>query len=82
MDEAKMKQKGEQQFEKRRDYCEKKYGIPCKITSHGNPIDGYDYSCDYENAPFCCEYCVINGDSINPITGRRVYKKKGDQNAK
>ena len=55
-----------------------KYNIPCKGHLSGNPIDGYDYDCDYEKSgEITCDNCICNGGSMNPITGKRVYKRKG-----
>ena len=56
----------------------KKYGISCLGYKRGNPIDGYDWDCEYEKAGFLdCPDCVCNGGHISPVTGKRVYKRKG-----
>ena len=31
---------------------------------------GYEYDCDYPNATFACEYCIINGGEMSPQTGK------------
>lgn len=54
-----------------------KYNIPCKGYYSPATTDGpSEFTCEYENAPFCCEYCIYQGGHTNPITGRRVYKRK------
>jgi ribosomal protein L34E len=56
---------------------------PCLGHTSGNPTDGYDYDCDYENAPDC-ENCLCNfyitGGSIDPRTGKqvKVFKEEND----
>ena len=56
-----------------------KYHVECMEVQHGTPIDGYDFSCDYENAPDNCGDCICNGGNVNPKTGNRPYLKRGDE---
>lgn len=45
--------------------------ISCKGYWSGNPSNGYDFDCEYENSGgFTCEDCVINGGHMSPITGK------------
>ena len=53
-----------------------KYGTPCLGYWGGNPSDGYDFDCKYENSGgITCDNCICTGGEMNPITGKRVYKK-------
>lgn len=55
-----------------------KYSVPCKSFKTGNPIDGYDYDCEYEHSgEITCDDCICNGGSMSPQTGKRVYKRNG-----
>lgn len=45
---------------------------PCCAYRTGNPIDGYDYDCEYEKAPDDCGSCMCNGGRIDPETGRTL----------
>jgi hypothetical protein len=58
----------------------KKYNIPCLgYHSQSTPSSPPEFDCEYENsADFFCDHCVCNGGEMNPITGKRVYKKKGE----
>jgi len=38
--------------------------------------DGQYFDCEYPFADKPCEECVINGGTWNPLTGRRVKKRK------
>lgn len=44
--------------------------IPCKCYQTGNPLDGYEFDCEYEKAPSECDRCVCNFGNVNPITGK------------
>lgn len=44
--------------------------IKCLGYKSGNPIDGYDYSCEYEKADFGCEDCICTGGTMSPQTGK------------
>lgn len=45
--------------------------ITCKGYWSGNPSNGYDFDCEYENSGgFTCENCIINGGHMSPITGK------------
>lgn len=68
----------------------KPLNIPCKTIRCGNPIDGYDIECNYENGyKIECDQCVCTGGSYNPITGeiipkrlRKIQTKKREQEGK
>lgn len=51
-----------------------KYAIPCE-GHYVESWEGREFYCDYENAPDCCSDCICHGGSINPETGKRVYKR-------
>ena len=46
--------------------------LKCKVyRSEGNPVDGYDYYCEYEHSgEINCENCIITGGTISPQTGK------------
>lgn len=45
--------------------------ISCAGYKVGNPIDGYDYECEYEkSSEFGCEECICTGGDRSPISGR------------
>lgn len=46
--------------------------IVCKGYQAGNPTDGYEFDCGYENAgAFNCEDCICNGGTMSPQTGKK-----------
>lgn len=50
--------------------------VPCLGHQSGNPLDGYDYDCDYENsAEFGCDQCICNGGDMSPISGKPLAEK-------
>lgn len=50
--------------------------IPCKGYHTGNPLDGYDFDCEYENsADILCDQCVCNYGIYSPETGKPVSKR-------
>lgn len=49
--------------------------IPCMGLLTGNPIDGYEYSCDYEHGEILCDDRVCNLGDIDPRTGNRANWK-------
>ncbi|MBS6764034.1 MAG: hypothetical protein KH304_10725 [Clostridium sp.] len=47
--------------------------VPCMGRRSGNPLDGYDYDCEYENSvDIFCDDCVCNYGFYNPRTGKRI----------
>ena len=47
--------------------------IPCRSCQCGNPLDGYDYDCEYEKSEgVVCDDCVCNFGFYNPKTGKRI----------
>jgi len=58
--------------------------IQCLGYKSGNPFDGFDYDCEYENASeFGYEDCICNGGDMSPISGKALknttidkYRKK------
>ena len=68
--------RSEQHYQKWLEARRVKYNIPCLGYQGPSTTDGPgEFNCEYENAPDC-DHCVVNGGGINPITGKRVYKKK------
>lgn len=54
----------------------KKYDIPCLYYQVHPYAYGYlDDGCEYDKHPDCQD-CICHGGSINPETGKRVYKRK------
>ena len=56
--------------------------IPCKSFQRGNPIDGYDFDCEYEppnGYPVDCSNCVCTGGHDDPRTGKRFYQKHKEE---
>ena len=46
--------------------------IPCAGREEGNPLDGYDWTCDYAHADKVdCDACIVNGGRMDPRTGKR-----------
>lgn len=53
----------------------KQLNIPCKLYRIGNPLDGYEYECEYyDSSGLCveCDECICNFGHINPINGKRI----------
>lgn len=47
--------------------------IPCLGYPCGNPSDGYDYDCEYnESGCINCDDCVCNYGNYSPQTGKRI----------
>lgn len=47
--------------------------MPCLGYRCGNPLDGYDYDCDYEQSgDISCDDCVCNYGFYNPQTGKQI----------
>ena len=51
-----------------------KYDIPC-LYYHMHPLFD-DEGCGYYDELPDCQKCICQGGSINPKTGKRVYKRK------
>lgn len=43
----------------------------CEGYQCGNPLDGYEYDCNYEFG-ISCDDCVCNYGFYNPQTGKRI----------
>ena len=52
----------------------KKYDIPC-LYYQIYPYTDYEDGCEYGNNTDC-QNCICHGGSINPETGKRVYKRR------
>ena len=51
--------------------------IPCKLIKCGNPLDGYDWDCEYpKSAEMQCDDCICTGGYLDPRTGNRFYRRK------
>lgn len=47
--------------------------IPCRSCLCGNPMDAYEYDCEYEKSgDVACDDCVCNYGFYNPQTGKRI----------
>lgn len=47
--------------------------IPCLNYKYGNPLDGYEYDCEYEKSEGVnCDDCVCNYGFYTPKTGKRI----------
>lgn len=49
--------------------------IPCLSVLVGNPVDGQDYSCEYEHGDIFCDDCVCTLGDIDPRTGKKAKGK-------
>lgn len=57
--------------------------IPCLGYESGNPIDGFDYDCEYENSGgFGCDDCICNGGAYSPISGKSIKETTRQKYAK
>jgi len=53
----------------------KSLNLACKSYRSGNPIDGFEYECEYyDKSGLCveCQDCICNFGDINPESGERI----------
>lgn len=53
--------------------------IPCMGLLTGNPIDGHEYTCDYEHGEILCDDCVCNLGDLTLVLEKEQVGNCGEK---